>query len=154
MTITELIRNFYSWPENTVILKDGKYVLKSGYFHRCVSLAILWFEENMPNHPLKQHFYKLLKTARPNNIVGFYSLIGVLQAIQQILDPEEAKKHAEEYKRRKKQIFEQLQQQEQQDEEQQQHPDDALIDKIEQTIQEIDGMVQEEGGNEDGKVVE
>lgn len=141
MTITELLRNFYAWTEHTLQLKNGKFVLKSGYFHRCVSLAIMWFEENMPNHPLKRHFYRLLKTARPNNIVGFYSLIGVLQAIQEILDPEEAKKQAEEYQRRKQK---------------QQQQDDALINEIEQTIQDIDAMIQddnaEQGGNNDGEV--
>jgi len=40
MTITELIRHFYSWTENAIQLKSGKFVIKSGYFERCITLAM------------------------------------------------------------------------------------------------------------------
>jgi hypothetical protein len=140
MTITELLRNFHSWTNHTLQLKDGKFVLKSGYFERCIALAIMWFEENFPDgHPLKRRFYRLLKNARPNNIVGFYSLMGLLQAIQEVLDPEEAKKQMQEYQRKK----------------QKKQQDDALIEEIEQTMQNIDAMLKDdEGGNQDGKIIE
>lgn len=142
MTITELLHNFYGWKDNTITLKDGKIVLKSAFFSRCIAMAICWFEDNLPNHPVKKYFYRLLKKARPDNIVCWYSILGLFQGLQKVLDPEGAKEDEEYWMQKKK-------------------SNQELMQEIEQTMQEIDGMVQEdtqdmeqEGGNEDGKVVE
>lgn len=138
MTITELLHNFYGWKDNTITLKDGKIVLKSAFFSRCIALAICWMEDNLPNHPIKKYFYRLLKKARPDNIVCWYSILGLFQGLQKILDPEGAKKDEEYWMQKKK-------------------GNEALIQDIEQVFEDVSGMLgdysaDQEGGNEDATV--
>lgn len=164
MTITELVKNFQAYQKYIRQFPNGRVMLKSMYFNRCIAFAIMWFEKNMPNHPLKKYFYQLVAKARPDNIIVWHGMIGVLQAVQYELDPENAKKGLEQYLQRKQmqeEMEKEQQRQEQQDdvqkEQQGKQDDDALIDEVEQAIQDIDGMLQDdtqdvEGGNDNGEI--